>query len=45
MEVLQIFGDIFGWLTSFSILGIPYLYIVVGILLIGMIIRFIKGEK
>ena len=45
MDVLQVFGQIFAFLGSFNLFGIPYIYIVLGIALIGIIMNFVKGER
>lgn len=45
MEILQVFGQIFEFLSSFNIMGIPYLYIILGVALIGLIMNFVKGVK
>lgn len=44
-DILECFGSVFAWLTSWDLFGVPYLYIVVGIALLGLIMSFIKGKK
>lgn len=44
-DFMEIMKDIFGFIGSFQIWGIPYIYIVLGIALIGLIMNFIKGER
>lgn len=45
MEIFAVFGQIFDFLGSFTILGVPYIYLIVGIALIGIIMNFVKGER
>lgn len=45
MEILQVFKQVFEFLTSFNIMGIPYIYIILGTALIGLIMNFVKGER
>lgn len=43
--VLTAFQVVFGWLTSFEIFGIPFLYILLGTAVFGLILNFVKGER
>lgn len=44
-DFIDIIANIFSFIGSFQIWGIPYIYIVLGTALIGLIINFVKGER
>ena len=45
MEIFSVFGQVFEFLGSFMILGVPYIYLIIGTALIGIIMNFVKGER
>ena len=44
-DILGLFGDVFGVLMTFELFGVPYIYYMIGIGLLGLILSFIKGKK
>ena len=45
MEIFSVFGQVFDFLGSFTILSVPYIYLIIGTALIGIIMNFVKGER
>ena len=44
-QIFQILGSIFDWFSGISFLGINLLVWLIGIILLGFIIEFLKGKK
>ena len=45
MEIFQVVGIAFDWFMDNTLFDIPVLYLLLGIVFIGLIIGFVKGTR
>ena len=43
--VTQIFGDVWGLIMNFKLGSFPVIYAILGITVLGILVKFVKGKK
>ena len=45
MEIFTVFSNVFGFLGQIELFGVPFIYLLLGTSIVGLIMNFIKGIR